>query len=230
MIHGNVEDDLSYVDVLSPGNSFLALASDQSSPPQTYDSLSWSVALSIRGPEFSGPETWTVSMYIDEAVSFLPVVGDLVADPYFAARSLTSCALGSCDALNLGADVGAISLPGGAYSNVARLRRAADLGIGLVAGFTRTVSRVDEGFESFAAFKRVYGYAPPGYEWHHIVTQNPANIAKFGPRMIHHANNLVLVQKPTHDLISRYYARILVVLGWAKGKGLDWQVRLRNAT
>ncbi|KAF5042917.1 hypothetical protein DSECCO2_507700 [anaerobic digester metagenome] len=48
-----------------------------------------------------------------------------------------------------------------------------------------------QGFRSFSSFKRAMGPAGPGQAWHHIVEQNPANIAKFGPEAIHNTGNMM---------------------------------------
>lgn len=48
-----------------------------------------------------------------------------------------------------------------------------------------------KGFSSFGAFKKAYGPAGEGQAWHHIVEQNPGNLAKFGAERIHNTNNLI---------------------------------------
>ena len=51
-------------------------------------------------------------------------------------------------------------------------------------------SEAMEGYRSFNAFKRVAGAAGDFADWHHIVGQTPGNIARFGPGMIHDAENI----------------------------------------
>jgi len=46
-----------------------------------------------------------------------------------------------------------------------------------------------------------------GYEWHHIVGQHKANVARFGARNLHCTDNLVYLPLGLHKRISRYYAR-----------------------
>jgi RHS repeat-associated protein len=62
------------------------------------------------------------------------------------------------------------------------------------------------GFNTFDALKKALGGNVPGAQWHHVVEQNPANIARFGPTMIHNVNNIILVDTPTHQRISGYYS------------------------
>jgi RHS repeat-associated protein len=66
-----------------------------------------------------------------------------------------------------------------------------------------------KGYNSFAAFKKDYGSAGEGMNWHHIVEQTPSNIAKFGPEKIHNINNLVKIpggKGSIHAKISAYYS------------------------
>lgn len=46
-----------------------------------------------------------------------------------------------------------------------------------------------QSFKSFSAFKKAMGPAGKGKAWHHIVEQNPANIARFEPEAIHKLKN-----------------------------------------
>jgi RHS repeat-associated protein len=65
------------------------------------------------------------------------------------------------------------------------------------------------GFNSFNEFKGVYGSAGKGQAWHHIVEQNPANIAKFGAQRIHNTENLIKLEHGAasiHAKISGYYS------------------------
>jgi RHS repeat-associated protein len=79
-----------------------------------------------------------------------------------------------------------------------------------------TVNSVDDlsgkftgGYKTFANFKSANGTAGKGYAWHHIVEQNPSNIATFGPEAIHHPNNLVKLphgKGTIHAKVSGYYS------------------------
>ncbi len=62
------------------------------------------------------------------------------------------------------------------------------------------------GFGSFKAFKRMFGRAGDGIEWHHIVEQTPGNIARFGEEAIHNSRNMALVIQRVHWKINRYYS------------------------
>ncbi|MBL7758264.1 MAG: hypothetical protein JNL59_12750, partial [Chitinophagaceae bacterium] len=65
------------------------------------------------------------------------------------------------------------------------------------------------GFNSFNEFKSVYGSAGKGKAWHHIVEQNPANIAKFGAQRIHNTENLIRLEHGAgsiHAKVSGYYS------------------------
>ena len=61
-------------------------------------------------------------------------------------------------------------------------------------------------FASFDEFKRYYGPAGPGYEWHHIVEQNPDNQEQFTPEQIHNSENIIRVPTLKHQEISGYYS------------------------
>ena len=66
-----------------------------------------------------------------------------------------------------------------------------------------------KGFESFSAFKRVYGAAGQGMAWHHIVEQNADNIARFGAEKIHNTKNLIRLphgKGSIHAKVSGYYS------------------------
>ncbi len=64
------------------------------------------------------------------------------------------------------------------------------------------------GFQSFSAFKRVFGRAGPGKSWHHIVEQTPENLARFGQENIHNPQNIAAVKEGaglTHRKITGFY-------------------------
>ncbi len=62
-----------------------------------------------------------------------------------------------------------------------------------------------QGFGSFDAFKKVFGAAEKGNEWHHIVEQNANNIKRFGPEALHNPQNIIEVPGPIHDMITGFY-------------------------
>ena len=63
-------------------------------------------------------------------------------------------------------------------------------------------------YQSFRAFKAAEGRAAHGFEWHHLVEQNAANIAKFGPNAIHSTDNLIQLEYRAHRQISGFYSSI----------------------
>ena len=89
-----------------------------------------------------------------------------------------------------------------------------------------------KGFSSFDAFKKAYGPAGEGQAWHHIVEQNPSNLAKFGAERIHNTNNLIKLPNgkgSIHAKISGYYSSKqkftdgLTVRDWLKNKSYEEQ-------
>ena len=79
----------------------------------------------------------------------------------------------------------------------------------LLGGATIFAGPVPTGYKSFAEFKNVYGSAGSGKAWHHIVEQNPANVAKFGSRSLHNADNIVRIphgKGSVHAKISGHYS------------------------
>ncbi|MBK8140135.1 MAG: hypothetical protein IPK57_03410 [Chitinophagaceae bacterium] len=81
---------------------------------------------------------------------------------------------------------------------------------GLARGFLgRNAAGI--GFNTFNEFKTAYGTAGIGKAWHHIVEQNPANIAKFGAQRIHNSTNLIKLDHGAgtiHAKVSGYYSSI----------------------
>lgn len=82
---------------------------------------------------------------------------------------------------------------------------------GLTAGLggLGAMSRTARGFKSFSSFKKTMGSAGKGKAWHHIVEQNPANIAKFGPKSIHNTKNVISLphgKGSIHSKISGHYS------------------------
>ncbi|WP_394841149.1 hypothetical protein LZC95_29275 [Pendulispora brunnea] len=62
------------------------------------------------------------------------------------------------------------------------------------------------GFDSFAHFKGVVGEAGADSQWHHVVEQTSANVARFGEQSVHNTGNLVRVNTEIHQEISAYYS------------------------
>jgi hypothetical protein len=65
-----------------------------------------------------------------------------------------------------------------------------------------------QAFDSFSAFKRAMGPAGENMQWHHLVEQNPTNIAQFGQRALQTTDNLIPLSTPLHQRISGFYSSI----------------------
>lgn len=84
------------------------------------------------------------------------------------------------------------------------LGKAIGWAVGKIAG-----RAAGEGYSSFNAFKKAQGTAGPGMAWHHIVEQNPSNIATFGTERIHNTKNLIKLPQgkgSIHMKVSGYYS------------------------
>ena len=89
----------------------------------------------------------------------------------------------------------------------------------------------ETGFRSFSAFKRAFGAAGEGAEWHHIVEQTGSNVARFSGDAIHSTENIVRLPTDIHRKISAYYSSKqtftngLTVREWLRTQSLDEQRR-----
>lgn len=102
-----------------------------------------------------------------------------------------------------------ISLYEGHYGQAALSLAFAIPVVGSVAEFGRAAEVAEEGFSSFRTFKRAYGAAEEGNQWHHIVEQGGQNIERFGAEAIHSPSNLLQIPKDAHigkDGVSAYYS------------------------
>ena len=68
--------------------------------------------------------------------------------------------------------------------------------------FTNTMPK---GFSTYREFKRVYGSAGKGFEWHHIV-ERPVNVERFGAERIHNTDNIIALPTSLHRKISGFYS------------------------
>lgn len=88
---------------------------------------------------------------------------------------------------------------------------------------------VNKGFSSYRKFKKAYGKAGDGMEWHHIVEQRSANISQFGAERIHNIDNIVALPTDVHRKISGHYSSIqpesehMRVRDWLNGKSFEFQ-------
>lgn len=64
-------------------------------------------------------------------------------------------------------------------------------------------------YEKFATFRNIVKKSskmpPTGYQWHHIVNQNPTNKKRFGKRL-HCTDNLISLERRIHQDISAHYS------------------------
>ena len=69
-----------------------------------------------------------------------------------------------------------------------------------------------QGYDSFNSFKQSVGSADSTgqnlRQWHHLVEQNPSNIARFGQQSIQSGKNMVNIPTAVHQQISGYYSSI----------------------
>ena len=79
---------------------------------------------------------------------------------------------------------------------------------------------VSKGYSSYSKFRKAYGKAGDGMEWHHIVEQRPANISQFGAEKIHNIDNMIALPKDIHRKISGYYSSKPEKLGGLRVR--DW--------
>ena len=99
-----------------------------------------------------------------------------------------------------------------------------------VVGSLATGGKIAEkGFSSYSKFKKAYGRAGDGMEWHHIVEQRPANISQFGAERIHNIDNMIALPTDAHRKISGHYSSLrrgtnnMRVRDWLNGKDYDFQ-------
>jgi len=102
---------------------------------------------------------------------------------------------------------------------------------------TTEVAGLGTGYRSFSAFKRAHGLAGPDKAWHHIVEQNPANMASFGPYMLHNTGNLTKLSTAAHINVGRVYGSIrfditgsatLTVRQWISAQSFQQQLAFGN--
>jgi hypothetical protein len=163
------------------------------------------------GTASTGPSTLDGVRTGLDVLGLVPVVGDFAN----AASGIISLAQGNYGTAALSL-VSAIPLVG----NVGEAFKIAKLGEESV-----------EGFRTFNSFKKFYGAAGEGMQWHHIVEQGGGRIARFGPEAIHNAENLVEVPTEIHREISGFYSSKKAfsegktVRQWLKSKSFEEQYK-----
>lgn len=99
----------------------------------------------------------------------------------------------------------------------------------VVGSFATGGKIAERGYSSYYKFKKMYGNAGAGMEWHHIVEQRSANISRFGAEKIHNIDNMKTLPTDVHRRISGYYSSIqpesgnMRVRDWLNGKDYDFQ-------
>ena len=154
---------------------------------------------------------------------FIPLYGDVYSTAYFLTQDAFECQAVGCDWGAIGLDLlGAIpSVPNAGSGGVHALKA-----LGAAGGFgviLKTTNRIEGGFQSFGAFKRIFGKFGKTHEWHHIVEQGWRNLKRFGAARIHSLENLVSIPRSVHIRISAYYSSIREFTG-----GLTFRKWLRT--
>jgi hypothetical protein len=67
-------------------------------------------------------------------------------------------------------------------------------------------SNTPESFMSMDAFKDKYGPAGEGWQYDHIVEQNPTNTKKYGDEALQSIENIIRVPQIWHERMSAYYS------------------------
>ena len=75
------------------------------------------------------------------------------------------------------------------------------------------VSDTEEGFSSYREFKKKYGKAGEGMEWHHIVEQSQIKKSGFDSELINNTYNIIPLDRATHQKITAIYNRVDPVTG-----------------
>jgi hypothetical protein len=77
-------------------------------------------------------------------------------------------------------------------------------------GLIRRPSNTLESFNDYDAFKREFGSAGKGMEWHHIVGQTQINRADFiTSNMVNSTDNIIALDKKTHQAITTMYNKLV---------------------
>ena len=98
-----------------------------------------------------------------------------------------------------------------------------------VGAYGSSSTQAGQGFDTYQQFKKEFGSAGKGNEWHHIVEQSQISKSGFAPQMIHNTDNIVSVDQATHRAISGYYSSIqpftdgLTVRNWLAGQSFSFQ-------
>ena len=88
----------------------------------------------------------------------------------------------------------------------------------------------NQGFDTFKQFKKEFGSAGDGREWHHIVEQSQIKKSGFSPQSIHNTSNMISLDKSTHRKITGFYNKTTLpftagssVRNWLANKSFEEQ-------
>ena len=92
----------------------------------------------------------------------------------------------------------------------------------------RVADNLDEGFVDYNDFKKIYGSAGEGKEWHHIVEQSQIEKSGFDPKLINNGGNIIPIDAATHRKVSGYYKRLvpgtnMSFRDWLAYKGFSYE-------
>ncbi len=92
----------------------------------------------------------------------------------------------------------------------------------------RVADNLDEGYVDYKEFKKIYGSAGEGQEWHHIVEQSQIDKSGFDPKLINNPGNIIPIDAATHRKVSGYYKRLvpgtnLTFRDWLAYKGFSYE-------
>ena len=73
----------------------------------------------------------------------------------------------------------------------------------------RVSDSTDDAYDNYYYFKKEYGAAGDGQEWHHIVEQSQAKRSGFDLSDINNGSNIIPIDSATHRKVSGYYSRIV---------------------
>src|SRR4051812_13931524 len=118
--------------------------------------------------------------------------------------SFEAVAAGSVQAVTISASSAVVALtPSAAWATTNAM-------VGGPGGGGATPPKSRVWFKNHKALVKALGSAGKGKEWHHIVEQNPTDIARkdIGPRLVHTPENVVPLDRELHVEINRHYSRI----------------------
>ena len=93
------------------------------------------------------------------------------------------------------------------------------------------VNKLFKKYDSYYEYKKDFGKAGDGREWHHIVEQNQIKNSGFAPGDIYTKSNTISLDKETHRLISSHYSSKQkftngqTVREWLSGQSFEDQYR-----